>query len=284
MPTVPSKQRQWIVGSASAVLWAASFVALNEAWYTDYHRTSFHYFNDNKEWNQVDKMGHVWTSYQISRVSTEAWRWTHIKDKKAIILGAVSGVAYQTIIEIQDGYSDKWGFSWGDMAANFIGSGIYAAQEFAWKRQRFSIKFSYWPYDYSQDLIERRDQLFGNSHMERILKDYNAQTYWLSANMHSFFPKSRLPKWLNISFGYNSDGMFGGRENKWNDESGNIIERKDIPRLRHYYLAPDIDFTKIHTDSKVVRKLFFLLNAVKFPTPSLEVNSKGKLKVHALTF
>jgi hypothetical protein len=280
----PSKKRVWLVGGTSALLWAGSFIALNKAWYTDYQRTSFHFFNDNKEWQQVDKIGHVWTSYQISRVTAEAWRWTGISNKKSVLLGAVSGVAYQTIIEIQDGYSDQWGFSWGDMAANFVGSGIYGLQELSWKEQRLSIKFSYSPYSYSDELIERRNQMFGKTFMERILKDYNAQTYWLSGNVRSFFPEREWPAWLNIAIGYNGDGMLGGKENVWKDKSGNRVERKDIPRIRHYYLSPDVDFTRIRTNRKFLKKFFFLLNAVKFPAPALELNSKGKVKLHALAF
>ena len=51
-----------------------------------------------------------------------------------------------------------------------------------------------------------------------MLKDYNGQTYWLSANLKSFFPGSNIPPWLNVAIGYGADGMFGGFENKWIDE------------------------------------------------------------------
>ncbi len=36
------------------------------------------------------------------------------------------------------------------------------------------------------DLKSRRNELFGKSFAERILKDYNSQTYWISANISSF--------------------------------------------------------------------------------------------------
>ena len=54
--------------------------------------------------------------------------------------------------------------------------------------------------------------------VERMLKDYNGQTYWLSANLKSFFQGSNIPAWLNVAVGYGADGMFGGFENKWIDE------------------------------------------------------------------
>src|SRR5436309_15383056 len=104
-----------------------------------------------------------------------------------------------------------------------------------------------------------------------MLKDYNAQTYWLSGNLKSFFRQSNLPTWLNVSFGYGADGMFGGFENKWTD--GVEINRSDIPRRRQFYLAPDIDLTKIKTKNKFLRTGLFFLNSFKFPTPAIEYTS-----------
>jgi hypothetical protein len=44
--TVPDKTKVWVVASAQSALWAGSFVALNKAWYADYPKQSFHFFND----------------------------------------------------------------------------------------------------------------------------------------------------------------------------------------------------------------------------------------------
>ena len=280
----PDKKRIWLVAGGHAAVWAISYVALNKAWYADYPKEDFHFFNDWEEWNQMDKAGHVWTAYQLSRFSTEAWRWTGLKKSTSIWIGSASAVAYQSIIEIQDGFSSQWGFSWGDMTANIVGAAAFAAQELTWGDQRIQIKMSYWPYEYPDDLIERRNQLFGTGSLERILKDYNSQTYWASANLKSFLPNSNLPKWLNISFGYASELMLGGRENTWTDKDGVYHDRTDIERKRRFFLAPDIDLTKIKTKSKFIRGLLFTLNAVKFPAPALELDSKGTFKVHAIYF
>ncbi len=88
----------------------------------------------------MDKFGHVWTAYQLSRVSGALWKWTGLNHTTSTILGGISGVAYQSIIEIQDGFSSEWGFSWGDMTANVIGASAYVAQELGWKDQRIQIK------------------------------------------------------------------------------------------------------------------------------------------------
>jgi hypothetical protein len=88
-----------------------------------------------------------------------------------------------------------------------------------------------------------------------------------------------------VSVGYGADGMFGGFENKWTiDYPPYVIDRTDIPRKRQYYLAPDIDFTKIKTNSKFLRTTFSFLNAFKCPAPALMIDSKGKLKGYVLYF
>ena len=280
----PSAKKIVLVACTHAALWTGAYILLNNAWYKDYERESFHFFNDIGELNQMDKIGHVWTAYQVSRLSTEMWKWSGLPDKTSIILGSVSAMAYQSIIEVQDGFSSEWGFSWGDMAANTIGAGSYAVQQLAWKEQRILIKMSYWQHDYPAALVPRRDQLFGTGLSERILKDYNSQTYWASANLKAFLPQSNLPGWLNVAVGYSSDLMVGGRVNSWTDKEGVFNDYTAIPRVRRFYLAPDIDLTRIKTRSKIIRGLFFALNAVKFPAPALELNSKGKIKLHGIYF
>lgn len=280
--TSVNTKRVLIVSAANAALWSGSFIALNKAWYADYPKTGFHFFNDNSEWNQMDKAGHVWSAYQLSRASAEAWKWAGLDRNSSAILGAAGGIVYQGIIEIQDAYSAEWGFSWGDIASNVLGSGLYMAQEIGWKEQRLQIKMGYWPVRYPDALIPRRNQLFGSTAIERVLKDYNAQTYWLSANIASFFPSSDIPKWINISFGYGVNGIYGARSNTWLNNEGATVDRSDIRRARQYYLSPDIDLTRIKTNSKWLRSIFFVLNCVKVPAPAIELNNSGQVSFHLL--
>ncbi|HET9826563.1 MAG TPA: DUF2279 domain-containing protein [Chitinophagaceae bacterium] len=281
-----NKSRVWVVTGMNVVGAAGSLLILSNTWYKNYAHTSFHTFNDDEEWLQVDKVGHGWTAYNIGRITSGMWQWAGLQPKKAAVIGGLSGTLYLTVIEFMDGHSAKWGWSWGDMAANIFGSGIFISQELLWKEQRIQYKFSFHHKDYGEPMLtERADNLFGQSWAERMLKDYNAQTYWLSANVRSFFRRSALPPWLNISFGYGADGMFGGFQNKWIDiDSGTEIDRTDIPRVRQFYLAPDVDFTKIKTNKKWLRTVFFCLNAFKCPAPALMIDSKGKAKVYPLYF
>jgi hypothetical protein len=261
-----------IVTAANAAFYTGSFIALNKAWYADYDKTTFHFFNDNPEWNQMDKAGHVWTTYHVSRLSKEMWQWTGLNNNTSAILGGASGMVYQSIIEIQDAYSTQWGFSWGDVGANIAGAGLFVLQEIS-GRQKISVKLTYWPKKYAEEVVGRRDQLFGRSTPERILKDYNSQTYWLSANISSLVPDVKLPVWLNVAFGYGADGMFGGRSNIWTDKEGVTHDYSNIRRVRKFYFSPDIDLTQIHTRSKALKKVLFVLNMVKVPAPALQITA-----------
>jgi Predicted periplasmic lipoprotein (DUF2279) len=283
IPGTPNKNRIWLITGINVAGYGGSLIILNNTWYKNYPRTSFHTFDDSKEWLQVDKVGHAWTAYNTGRLSAAMWKWTGLSDKKATLIGGLSGAGYLTVIEFLDGHSSQWGWSWSDIGANIFGSGLFIGQQLGWKEQRIQYKFSFHKNNYGQPQLEQRaDNLFGKSWYERMLKDYNAQSYWLSFNLKSFLPKSNLPSWLNIAAGYGADGMFGGFENKWTDSSGDH-NRSDIRRVRQFYLAPDIDFTKIKTNKKWLRTAFQFLNAFKFPAPAVEV-SGGKVKVHAISF
>lgn len=280
------KKRVRLVAIGNVVGYGSAMIGLYSAWYKDYPQSGFHTFNDWPEWKQVDKVGHLYSAYVESRGSMELWRWTGIDRKKRIWIGGMSGAFYQTVIETLDGFSEQWGWSWADFGANILGSGMLVAQELAWNDQRIKLKFSFHKKNYSdQQLQQRTESLFGRSDAERFLKDYNGQTYWASANIRSFFPKSNIPSWLGVSVGYGAEGLFGGTENIAKDKNGNIIfERTDVPRRRQWYIAPDIDLSKIKTNSKALNLFLTFLSAFKFPAPALELNPHSKAKLYFLYF
>ena len=114
------------------------------------------------------------------------------------------------------------------------------------------------------------------------MKDYNGQTYWLSANIHSFLKKeSRFPGWLNIALGYSGDGMIGARDNP-SDING--VPIPVFTRTRQYFLAPDIDLTRIRTKSPFLKMVFNIFGVLKFPLPAIEYNSVQGFVFHPIYF
>ncbi len=281
------------VAAAGTIIYGATVWGLNEAWYKGHGRTSFHFFNDRGEWNNMDKAGHFFTSYFESEISFRGSKWTGMKEKNAVWLASGLGLLYQGTVEMFDAYSDRWGFSIADMLYNIAGVSLFTSQQLIWQDQRIRMKVSSWPKNYSSSPIpgtnpnstsslrQRTDQLFGMNFFEKYLKDYNAQTIWISVNPYSFVTGSKIPGWLNIAIGYGSENLFGGYTNSWTESGGSYwLPADQYPRYRQWYLSPDIDFRKIPTGSPFLKTVFNVLNIFKVPAPALEYRSGGIVKWH----
>ncbi len=273
-----SPQRTLWVSAGIGITYSASMIGLYHLWYKDYDTGEFHTFDDSEEWLQVDKMGHMGSAYYLSNWGMGLFRWTGMGRKKAALLGSGSAFLFLTTIEVFDGYSDQWGFSTTDMIFNIIGTGIALGQDFVWQEQRMKIKFSYHPTDFAQ---YRPDQL-GSTPVEKLFKDYNGQTYWLSTNLKSFMNStSRFPAWLNFSVGYGAEGMTGAVDNSHTDA---IPGYPEFERYRQFYISPDIDLTRIKWRSGLMKGIASVFGFVKIPAPTIEFQSTGKVKYYWLYF
>lgn len=277
LPKEKNRGRTIGVATTQGVLYGGSLLLLSEAWYKEHDRGSFHSFDDSQEWMQVDKAGHTMTAFTLAKLNYGMYRWAGISERKAVWLGGAVSMAYLTGIEVLDGFSTEWGFSWTDMAANTIGNGLFVGQQLAWGEQRMQLKFSAHLTNYA----EQRPNVLGSGFWERMLKDYNGQTYWLSVNPSSFRKGNKGKfKWLNVAVGYGAEGMLGANSNA----DLNIEGALDIERYRQYYLSLDIDLTRIRTNSGFLKGLFYTLNMIKIPAPTLEFNGKGEVEFHLLYF
>jgi hypothetical protein len=293
-----SKPRFWTITMTGAVAYTGTMIGLNELWYKQYPRGKFHFFNDWKEWNQMDKAGHLFSTYFESVYAYKGAKWAGIKENDAIWIGAGVGLLLQTSVEVLDGFSTNWGFSVPDFAFNTLGATSFVVQQKAWGEQRIAFKVSATKrayYDatiysengaFTSSLERRAEDLYGAHLAETFLKDYNAQTIWASINISSFLDEeARFPKWLNIAVGYGAENMFGGFENTWEENGQQFSLQTDaFPRYRQFYFSPDIDFTRIPTKKPLIKTLLSVLNIFKFPAPALELNTEGKVKIHALHY
>lgn len=278
-----NKKRFTLLASSVTAAYAATLYGLDKLWYADYPRGSFKWINDIREWQQVDKAGHMVTPYLEARYFMQMLRWTGVEHKKAAIYAGLTAFMFQNTIEIFDGHSEQWGASAADIGANFIGAALMTSQELLWKEQRMMLKVMPSFVDYEEeDLKERAKQLYGESFIQRFIKDYNSINVWLSINPSSFAGKNGRFSWINVAVGYGAGGMFGGYENIWEDQHGVFHNRNDVQRYRRFMLSPDIDFSRIPTRSRYIRILLDLMNIVKVPLPALEINTKGEVVFHPL--
>ncbi|WP_205959358.1 DUF2279 domain-containing protein [Flavobacterium rivulicola] len=254
---------------------ATALIGLNQVWYADYPRSDFHFINDNAEWLQMDKAGHVFSAYHLGSFGANALKWSGSSRKSQLLYGSTLGLAFLTTVEVFDGYSANWGASLGDVIANVSGTALFVSQDLLWKEQRIVPKFSFHTTPYAT----ARPTVLGSTLSEQILKDYNGQTYWLSANIYSFAKTSKIPKWLNIAIGYGAEGMITG-----NEEFVNTIFLPESKRYRQFYLSLDVDLTKIETKSHFVKTILTIFNTIKIPAPTFEIKGCGGSKLHLIYF
>lgn len=301
--------RKTILLGSMGTYTAGSFAFLDLIWYRPYQTTAFHFYNDNAQWCQMDKWGHCFSTYSSARLVMEAmdWagfetspfnaslghlstgglRWAGFSERESIIIGQSFGLLYLSSVEILDGFSKEWGFSWGDEVANFVGGFTFSLQQYYWREQKIQLKFSYHPTSFAH----YRPNTLGGNWAEQIIKDYNGQTYWVDINIASLLKKeTKFPNWINLAFGYGATNMVSGKNGQIVYPDGTVATNPianqtelitksgqvlDFYRYRKYYFSLDVDFTKIKTKSRVLKGIFSVVNGLKMPFPTLEFDKHG---------
>ncbi len=273
-----NKKRTIGVTATGASLWIGSTLALQYVWYSGFEKSKFHFFDDSHEWNQMDKMGHFYTSTHFAAMVDDLYKWSGVNHKHSALIAAGYSFGYLTTFEILDAYNAAWGFSWSDVGFNAFGTASYCTQAYLWDEQFVRFKFS----AQNSGLAEYRPNVLGSDFASKILKDYNGQTYWMSFNpFHWIKKESKIPKWLNLSLGYGINDQLIGNGGTYIVTNGN--DQLSFTPYRQYYLSLDIDFQAIPTQSRLLKLVFRSLNIIKVPFPTLEF-SQNKLKFHPLYF
>jgi hypothetical protein len=253
-----------------------AMVGLHYLWYKKFPHSRFHLFNDNNEWLNMDKAGHATTAYNFSAIQFNTMRWCGLNNRQSNFVGGLTALGVQTIVEIFDGFSQKWGFSTGDMLANITGTALFMAQQSAWKEQRIQLKFSF----HKTIFAQYNPNELGKNKWQRWLKDYNGQNYWLSMNPSSFMShKSDFPKWLNIAFGLGAEGMTGAVINPLKIGNNLIPEFK---RKRKYFISADASMLRLFNTTNST--LLSVANIIKLPAPAIEFKKGAATKFDLLFF
>jgi hypothetical protein len=272
-----SKKKLIPIIATQAVIYSGGLYYLGNVWYKHVPRVPFHLYHDLHGYKQIDKFGHAYGAYIESYIAYKSLRAAGVSKKHALIYGGPVGLVMQTPIEIFDGIYKGWGFSISDMVANALGSAFLVGQEILFDEQLIRFKFSFWPSPYSQMAYG----YLGSSFSERLFYDYNGHTYWFSTSANKLIFKQKLPPWICFSLGYSAGGMFGEFENI------RFFRGREIPdteRYRQFLFSLDIDWSKIPTKNRHLKKLLNGMFMIKTPFPALEINTKGKIKGHFFYF
>lgn len=241
-----NKAKLYFLGGTTAAAFVYGYAIQNTIWWKG-SKTEFH-FNFNQDWNYAlgaDKFGHFFFGTAITKIYSNAFMWSGMNRKKSLLYSGLLAFSYQTFIEIRDGFSEGYGFSWGDFAANTLGA-LYPNLQYKYPAlKNFNFKLSFFP-----------SERFKNGSNRYILDDYESTYNWLSINFRNFLPnriRKYIPKFIAFSIGHS-------------------VKKLDTPLSNHeFFLALDWDFSYLKTDSAILRFLKTITGLYHLPSPAVKI-------------
>ena len=262
-------KNEFLINSSFISAAAITYTGLYQLWYKNYPQTSFQFFDDLHEWKFMDKAGHICTAYHLNKAGYNLLK--HYRIEKPLFKSSVYSFTYMTGIEVFDGFSKNWGFSWYDIISNGIGTFLFASQEHYLKKQLVKVKFS----SHMTELAGYRPNLLGKNKIERILKDYNGQTYWLTFDFNNKIQERvKVFKYLNFSLGYSIDGFVGAR----NNNILNCSKCNEITRQSQLLFSIDLDLSEIKTKNRLLELILNSFSVIKFPAPTLILQGENEFR------
>jgi hypothetical protein len=233
---------------------AAIHIYQQNGWWKG-NRAPFHFREDLVYGLWVDKIGHFYGGAILGFAMSKSLEWTNVPENQAVWIGAGGGLLFQSYIEIEDGFS-KWGFDRVDWAFDVGGAALPVLQYYYPSLKNFDLKFSYHP----SALLGNPGGIGFKGQKHLMIDDYEGQTFWLSFKAHNLLPESLekyWPSFLCLSVGY------GARD----------IANPHPHRV--YFIAPDIDMTKIIPDNtKFLKALGEALNFIHLPMPAVQFGER----------
>ncbi len=198
--------RMAVVGGVSTGAFIYGHALQSNLWWKG-EQSPFH-VDWEHDWHYAlgaDKFGHFFFPYIMSDAYRHAFRWAGMDTVSSMYLASGIALTYETYVEIKDGFSKEWGFSWGDFTADALGATFPIAQHYIPALKPYSIKISFQPSD-----------KFRVGQHAVIFDDYESTYHWISVDVAALLPLSWrdvYPPWVNIGIGHsvkNLDFKGGG--------------------------------------------------------------------------
>ncbi|MBE2219591.1 MAG: DUF2279 domain-containing protein [Ignavibacteria bacterium] len=250
-----SPVRLTILGVMAAGAFTGFHIYYANTWWKD-QRDYFKFAADGYYARNMDKASHIYTANFFASATSVAYEWAGLSPSKALMYGAITSLAYETYIEINDGFAPNWGFDWGDMGANVFGAVYPILQNLAPPLKHINFKWSFNP-----EWIKKK-----TTNSDDLLDDYTNMTFWLSVNPMLVLPKSVTkakfyPNFLALALGMsiqNASHVTGSTNAK-----------------TEWFLALDWDVNQLPGKSDFMKKLKKILNFYHFPSPAVKFSPEG---------
>jgi hypothetical protein len=235
-----------IVGGVTAAWFTFGYVVQNNLWWKG-DKSKFH-FEWKHDWTYAlgeDKFGHFFFPYLLTNIYSQAFEWTGMDKSKSLLYAASFSLFYETFVEIRDGFSKQWGFSWGDFSADFLGAFYPVLQNKIPVLKNFNFKISFYP-----------SERFRNGSNKVIFDDYESTYDWLSVNVHNLLPiswRKYYPAFINIAVGHS-------------------VKKLDTEDRHHeFYIGLDWNLKALPGNGWFAKLLKRNLNYYHLPAPAIKI-------------
>ena len=237
----------YILSGTTAAAFTYTYGIQNNMWWKG-RKSDFH-FNWKEDWNAslgADKVGHLFFGYTVANIYDHAFQTVGYSKNKSVLYSGILAFTYQTFLEIRDGFSSEYGFSWGDFSANLIGSTFPILQQEYPTLQNFNFKISY-----------RASSRFKNNSHIYIMDDYESTFHWLSIDFDKLLPSSVdniIPDFINVAIGHSVGGLSTNKEH------------------HKFYIGLDWDLEALPGDSPILKFIKNTLNLYHLPAPTIQIH------------
>ena len=156
------------------------------------------FFGEDTHNGGMDKLGHAWSAALLSDAFAEAIRDNAADPWNAEYTGFLLSMGVMATIEVFDGFSTGYGFSWQDMVANSAGAAFGLLKtSIPGFREKFDFRMEYIP--------------SGNVDGFRPHSDYSGQKYLLALKLSGFEGIEDTPlRFVDLHAGYFARGFTAG--------------------------------------------------------------------------
>jgi len=238
--------RLGVVLGTTAGIFTLAHVQQYSSWWKG-ELTKFHFKDDFNQVLNSDKLGHAYFSFLISDLLGRSLEWSGVRKDKAILLGAVASLIFQTYVEVEDGFRPSLGFSVSDEVSNFIGAFLPLFKEKFTMLKIVNFKMSVFP-----------SEKFKSGAHRFIVDDYESLYFWLCFDVAEILKLKQLKLWtfdiFDLAIGYSVKKI---------DWKGN--------GERELFLSLDYDLSKIPTKIWFLKQILHLFNYYHLPAPTLQI-------------
>lgn len=182
----------------------------------------------------ADKIGHCFAHYMVSRLGYSFFSYTEQTREKAVLYSGLTAAMIGTMIEIGDGFTGRYGFSYEDLIADYVGI-LFAMilDQYPVVDEFIGFTATYVP--------SRAFRRYGDGTYLDFAGDYSGWKYMLNLKLAGLgYAGIRIPefmRYVQFDFGYYTRGY-----TDYDHENG------DYTASRHFFYGISINMREVSRD------------------------------------